>query len=92
MSAVKTCLSVAAVLLLLVAVDVSIAQSSGGSFTLRKQAAVAGGRSSAASVALIQSLSEPGAGAQSGGSFRVTGGLQTPRFVQTDEVFGNGFE
>jgi hypothetical protein len=78
--------------LLLVAVDGSIAQSSGGNFTLRKQAAVPGGRSAAANIALSQSLSEPGAGAQAGGSYRLTGGLQTPRITRPDAVFANGFE
>lgn len=79
-------------LLLMSLVGAVAAQSGGGGYTLRKQAVAAGGRSTAAAWILGQSLSEPGAGTQSGGGYRLTGGLQTPRLAGPDGVFANGFE
>ena len=79
-------------LLLMSLVGAAVAQSGGGSYTLRKQAVTAGGRSTAADWALGHSLAEPGAGTQSGGGYRLTAGLQTPRLRAPEGVFANGFE
>lgn len=79
-------------LILLSLVGTTFAQSSGSNYTLRKQAVVPGGRSSTDVWALSQSLAEPGAGTQTGGNFRLTGGLQTPRFARPNDLFANGFE
>lgn len=94
MSKRRSCTRIRAALglILSVWVGVAMAQSSGGSYTLRKQVAVAGGRSASDAWGLSQSLAEPGAGAQSGGGYRLTGGQQTPRLAGPDGLFTDGFE
>lgn len=79
-------------LILLSLVGTAFAQSSGSHYSMRKQAVVTGGRSTTGKIALNQSLAEPGAGTQSGGGYRLTGGLQTPRLAGPDNLFADGFE
>jgi hypothetical protein len=69
----------------------ALAQSGGGNYTLRKQVIAPGGVAAAAGYRIEATSAEPGAGTQSGGGFRLTGGFQTPR-PPPDALFADGFE
>lgn len=82
-----------AILILLLAAPVALAQSSGGSYVLRKQAIAGGGtRASAGALALTHTIGQPHAAVASGGSYRLTGGFHAPRAAAQDPLFANGFE
>lgn len=71
------------------------AQSSGGSYVLRKVAlANGGGRPMAAGLTVTATVGQSAVALQSGGNYRLTGGFHTPRSsaAPPDALFRNGFE
>ncbi len=70
------------------------AQSTGGSYVLRKVVIASGAHADAATLQLTSTTGQPAAAVQAGGSFRLTGGFHGSRAgePQPDAVFRNGFE
>lgn len=66
------------------------AQSSGGSYTMRKQVIGAGAVAAAGSYRLTGTVAEPGAAQSASTQFRLTGGFHTPR--SGGSIFCDGFE
>lgn len=87
----------ALLLTLLVGVASADAQSTGGPYTVRKQAIASGGnRASAGPYVATVTIAEPTASAaQSGGTYRLTGGFHGPRGPSAplpERIFCDGFE
>jgi hypothetical protein len=76
----------------LLAASACAAAQAGGAYRLRKQAVVPGGGAGSGALVLSSTLAEAGAGVASGGSFRLTGGFQTPRQALPDTLLADGFE
>lgn len=70
------------------------AQSSGGSYVLRKHAiAGGGGQASGGSYQLVSTTGQSSASIASGGSYRLVGGFHQPMGAAPSQaVFANGFE
>ncbi len=66
------------------------AQSSGGSYTLRKAAIGAGVSAQSTAYRAVVTIAPPAAGTISGGSYRMTVGFHQPR--ANGRVFCDGFE
>jgi len=75
-------------------VALASAQSTGGSYVLRKVAIASGGRPVATGPVLTATAGQPAAAVQSGASYRLTGGFHAPRSSANppDPLFRNGFE
>lgn len=77
-------------LCVLIAGNLAMAQSSGGSYTLRKSVIGAGVTGQAAPYRLVSTAGQPSAGVAAGGSYRLTGGFHQPD--TSGRLFCNGFE
>ncbi|HOX72668.1 MAG TPA: hypothetical protein PK001_13100 [Dokdonella sp.] len=82
-------LSVAGVVLL-VAIDVAVAQSAGGSFRIRSHTIDGGGRAVGGAFTLSGTAGQMDAGDHLGGVFRLRGGFWPTSF--DDTLFRDGFE
>lgn len=67
------------------------AQSSGGSYTLRKVVIAGGSRSSGAPFSAIVTTAQPVAGVSNGGPYRLRAGFHPIR-AGSDRLFCSGFE
>ena len=84
-------------LLLVAGVAAAGAQSTGGTYTMRKQVIASGGnRAMSGPYVATVTIAEPTASAaQSGGTYRLTGGFHGPRgpaVVLPERIFCDGFE
>ena len=87
----------ALLLLLIAAVAAAGAQSTGGTYTMRKQVIASGGnRASAGPYVATVTIAEPTASAaQLGATYRLTGGFHGPRGSSAplpERIFCDGFE
>lgn len=84
----------ACLFLLCLVPGLSQAQSSGGTYVLRKHAiAGGGGQASGGSYQLVSTTGQSNASVASGGSYRLVGGFHQPAAaVPPQVVFANGFE
>lgn len=70
----------------------ALAQSSGGSYTLRKQAIAGGVAATGGSYRLTGTVGQPAAAVQQAGSYRLTGGFHGPAGAAGDCLLCSGFE
>jgi hypothetical protein len=76
----------------LLPVTLSNAQSSGGTYVLRKFAvAGGGGEGNAPGLRVVDTVGQP-AGVHVGGTYRLTGGFHKPANGASDRLFCDGFE
>ena len=80
--------------LLLLTPALLLAQSSGASYTLRKQVIASGGvRAAAGSYVLTSTIGQALAAVAQGGSYRLTGGFHQPvSSAPSPNLFANGYE
>ncbi len=83
-----------ALTLLLLTPALLLAQSSGGTYTMRKQAIASGGvRATAGNYVLTSTTGQALAAVAQGGSYRLTGGFHQPvSAAPSPNLFANGFE
>lgn len=82
-------------LLLLLLPVLGFAQSSGGSFVMKKDVIAAGGQqASAPGTVLVGTVGQSAAATATGGSYALTGGFHGPATsaVLPEALFSNGFE
>jgi hypothetical protein len=78
-------------LLILLLPAMALAQSTGGSYVMRKQVIAAGARAQGGVYAMTGTAQQPIAFVQAAGPYRLTGGFHGPG-ESTDRMFCDGFE